>query len=425
MSNKLIAFLKQEVKLATGCTEPGAIALAAAQAAALLGEETIKLKVITSANIAKNAATVTIPNTNSRHGVGLAAALGALVAKPEGGLQLFDFVAPHHLEAAQKLIDNNQVAVEVNFEESMCIEVDAWGLRHHAHIRMAGGHSNVESVFIDGKPCVLPEECQECCDAGATVDFKSCNLLELIDFIATVPLQEINFLQESLNVNKRIMDYGLKEVSGLGLGAELKHLTEQGILSDDLITRVRIAAAAACDARMAGVGLPVMSFMGSGNQGIMVSIPICVIAQEMNISNDTFLRGLALSYLVTAMVKSHTGKLSASCGCAIAAGVGVTAATAWMLSKDERAVQGAINNLIGNLAGLLCDGAKASCALKVSTSASEAILAALLATKGIRLGKKDGIVSDGADGTIRNLGRLTTEGMTGLDKTILNIVANK
>lgn len=425
MSNKLIAFLKQEVKLATGCTEPGAIALAAAQAAAILGEETVRLKVITSANIAKNAATVTIPNTQSRYGVGLAAALGALVAKPEAGLQLFDFVTPRHLAAAQNLLANTQVVVEVNFEESMCIEVDVWGLNHHAHIRMAGGHSNVESLFLDGKPCVLTRECQEYCGVEANVDFKSCNLLELIDFIATIPLQEISFLQESLSVNERIMDYGLKEVSGLGLGAELKHLAEQGILGDDLITRVRIAAAAACDARMAGVGLPVMSFMGSGNQGIMVSIPISVVAQEMNFSNDTFLRGLALSYLVTAMVKSHTGKLSSSCGCAVAAGVGVAAATAWMLSKDARVVQGSINNLIGNLAGLLCDGAKASCALKVSTSASEAILAALLATKGIRLGKKDGIVSDGADGTIHNLGRLTTEGMRGLDKTILNIVTSK
>lgn len=426
MQEELIAFLRQEVKPATGCTEPGAIALAAAEAAMVLGENPLRLKVSTSANIAKNAATVSIPNAQSHCGVAMAAALGLMVARPETGLELFNYVTPDHVASALAMLAEDRVSVEVDFNESLSIEIDAWGIKHHAHIRVAGGHNNIERRLLDGIP-LEAADFNTCADQGCTMHMRVNRLSDIVEFVSGVPLESIEFLNEALTLNKAVMNHGFNNelCRGVGVGVGLRRLFEQGIVSNDLLTRVRVAVAAACDARMAGVSQPCMSFMGSGNQGIMASVPLYIVAEEMKLDREDCLRGLALSYLVTAMVKVHTGKLSPSCGCAVAAGVGVAAATAWMLGKEISIVQGAVNNLIGNLAGLLCDGAKASCSLKISTSACEAILAALLSINGVRLGERDGIVSKEAETTICNLGKLTTEGLSQMDRVLLGIINGK
>jgi L-cysteine desulfidase len=247
-------------------------------------------------------------------------------------------------------------------------------------------------------------------------------LLELLDGLDE---SDIELLQSGIAVNQRLAEYGLKYGPGLGVGRTLERLVRQGLIKRDMLIAARILTSAAADARMSGVKLPAMSSAGSGNHGLTAILPIVAIEPYVDVSHRTVLEAIGLSHTITAFVKAHTGRLSAICGCSVAAGAGATAGVTYLMGGTKHHIAGAIKNLIEDLAGVIGDGAKGGCALKLATAAGTAIQAALFSLQGVNVSFTDGIVGRSPEDTMKNIGTLTTQGMIETDRTILNIMLEK
>lgn len=418
---ELFELLRSEIRPALGCTEPVAIALAAAKAASLIDGTIRHIHVEVSRNIYKNALAVTIPNTHES-GLELAAALGALCRNPDKELELLDDITNEDIKLAKQLIADHTVTVTIAPQGGLFIKARVETAKGYAAVYVEGGHTQVVKTIVNGTTADLDTAGQL---QKRQYDLTRYSLDDLIIAIETVDLAEISFLQEGIDMNLFIAAKGLETEAGLGVGAGLQKMMNQGIVSNDVMNKARVAVAAACDARMAGLGYPVMTTMGSGNQGIGATVPLAIVAREYDVSNEKLLRSLALSNLVTAYVKQFTGKLSSACGCSIAAGVGVTAAVAWLMGGTSSQVKGAMQNMIGNLAGMICDGAKGGCALKLATSAAEAIFSAQLALQNIIISSKDGIIGSTIEATIKNLGAISAPGNDSMGDAILAIMLEK
>lgn len=437
-SEGCLALLRQELKPAVGCTEPAAIALAVARTMEVLQQRTgieeaannlTSLEVELSGNIYKNAYAVTIPGTG-RAGLELSAALGAVLADSKKELLLFENLTAEEIAGAQELINGHKVKVQAVCEATspFYIHVAAKTAEHAAETWTEDNHTNLVKALFDGR-CSQPNGERGAGKSGAAKT-AACLLVgremeELVEAIEQIPIEQLAFLEESAIMNRNMAKAELEQPAGLGLGHRLQELMKHQVLANDLITKIRIEVAAACDGRMGGLPLPVMSTTGSGNQGILVSLPIAIVAEEKALSKERFLRGLALGNLTTAYVKQHIGKLAPICGCAIAAGLGVSAAVAWMMGGSLAQIEGAARNMMANLAGMICDGAKDGCALKLTSSACESVLAAFLALGGTEVGPQEGIVAQGLKGIVANLVILCQEGMPNLDRTMIGILQKK
>lgn len=420
----LISLLKQEVKPAVGCTEPAAVALAVARAVNLLSGKINRVSVKVSPNIYKNAMSVTIPNTGET-GLDMASALGMLLRNPEKELELFDAVRPDDIQKAHQILKKGNVKVELAKVKGFYIQAKVEGEMGWAEVYVAGSHTNMIKAVVNDNTVFLKDGQDVEMGLETNIDVTSYTISDFIKTIETIPIEDISFLQEGIDMNLNISRKGLELQPGLGVSVGLKKLVDRGVISNDIINKVRIAVAAACDARMAGLNFPVMTTMGSGNHGIEAIIPVAIVAQEIQAPQEKALRALALSHLVTAYVKQYTGKLSSLCGCTIAAGTGAAAAITWLLGGSLRQIEGAIKNVIGNLTGMICDGAKGGCALKLTTAAGEAIIAAYLALQDIIISSRDGIISQTCEETIKNLGEISSKGMANTDEVILGIMLSK
>lgn len=421
--NALISLLNSEVKPALGCTEPAAVALAVAKATKLLGGGIENIIVTVSGNLLKNAMGVTIPNTREV-GLEMAAALGMIKGNPDKELEVFDGVADGDVEKARRFTALGNVRVHLAKENGFYIRARVEGEGGWAEVYVVGSHTNIVKMIVNGIK-IFSKDSQGGLDDHETVDVTQYTLADFVEAIETIPVDQISFLQDGIDMNLFIASRGLELNAGLGVGAALKSLLDKGVVCADVVYKARMIVAAACDARMAGLKIPVMSTSGSGNHGIEAILPIAVVAEEMDAPKEKVLRALAFSHLVTAFVKQHTGKLSPICGCSVAAGAGAAAAIVWLMGGKIEQIEGAIKNIIGNLAGMICDGAKGGCALKLSTSAGEAIIAAQLALQGVIVSPKDGIISNTVEETVKNLGRVSSSGMTCTDEAILQIMINK
>lgn len=421
--SSLISILKKEVRPALGCTEPAAVAFAVAKVSAILGGKIDKIVVSVSKNIFKNAKAVIIPNTNES-GLNLAAALGMLLRNPEKELELFENVKPADIIEAHSIIQQGKITIKLSDCDGIYIEAQAKGEKGWAEVYVSGGHTNIIKEIINGE-IVFVDEKDDSCIKEEKVAINEFTIRELVNFIEEVQLEEILFLQDGIVMNENIALKGLEMKPGLALGAGINNMMIKGIIKNDIVNKVRIMVAAACDARMAGLNIPVMSSMGSGNHGIEAIVPLAVMGREVNADKNRLIRAVALSHLITAIVKHHTGKLTPICGCSVAAGVGVTAGITWLLGGSISQIEGAIKNIIGNLTGMVCDGAKGGCALKLSTAAGEAVTSAYLALQGVIISNQDGIISETIEDTIRNLGEVSYPGMANADSVILKIMLNK
>ncbi|MFH1154830.1 MAG: L-serine ammonia-lyase, iron-sulfur-dependent, subunit alpha [Pseudomonadota bacterium] len=433
--DKIVAILKHKVRPALGCTEPVAVALAAAVAFRQVAGALAAVAIRISPNIFKNGMRVGIPGTRES-GIPFAVALALVCGNPDQGLELFDTVDEEAIKAARLILEKNLIHVELDMgPEPFFIEARVLTHTGNARCIIRESHTNIVLVEKNGTT-VLDRETREsdpgtCSEPGTgggeagdparKVDrLGDLSIRELIDIIEIIPADRIRFLAQGADMNMAMAEYGLREKSGLGLGAGLKTLMEKGGLADNLINRVRVHTAAATDARMAGVKLPVMSSAGSGNHGITAILPPYLTSLDLGCDADTMVRSLALSHLITIYIKEFTGSLSPVCGCAIAAGIGASASVAWLLGASRDQIAGAIKNMGGDLAGMVCDGAKGGCAFKLSTASGEAILCAMLARNDIIISDRQGIVGIGAESTIRNLGRLCVQGMTNVDRNIID-----
>jgi L-cysteine desulfidase len=353
-------------------------------------------------------------------GLPIAAAIGAVAGDPAAGLEVLHAVVPAHLPAACTLAGNTRIGIK-DVEDSLYAEVEAAAGTATARVVIRHGHTRIVLKELNGT-ALFRDEPEPGGAAGSAMP--PMTLAGLIEFAAGVPLDEITFMRDAAGLNAALSEEGRTGNYGMRIGAALNEQVSQGVLTDDLLTIAMRLSAAASDARMGGAMLPAMSNSGSGNQGIAATMPVIAAATLVGAGDEKRLRAVTLSHIVAIYIKSYQNALSALCAACTAA-MGSAAAITWLLGGDAAAMAYAIENMVGDVAGIICDGAKAGCAMKVSTAAASAVKAALLALSGIRVSATDGIVAEGVDASIRNLGRLSTEGMLETDRQIVRIMLDK
>ncbi len=411
--------LRRDVVPALGCTEPMSVALAAANCRQLLGCEPERLHVWVSGNLFKNGMGVGVPGTGMT-GLAIAAAVGAVGGNPHAGLEVLKQLTPEQLATAKLLLP--QVSLDVKaVPEVLYAEVLAEGGGHSARVVICTDHTRITLLELDGQE--LHRQSSAPALQLSTAPVTVMTLESIVDFALQVPLAEIDFIREAAVMNQALSDEGLRGY-GLQIGKILTEQVERRLLSDDLMTLAMRLTSAASDARMDGAMLPAMSNSGSGNQGITATMPVVAAARFLGSSEEALTRALAMSHLVAIYIKTHQNKLSALCAASTAA-MGAGAAITWLLGGDYRQIGYCINNMIGDVSGIICDGAGSACSMKVSTSASAAIKASLMAINNLGVTQSEGIVAGTVDETIANLGRLSREGMLDTDVEIIKIMRAK
>ena len=422
--NQIVNILKAEVKPALGCTEPVAVALACAKAKELLGEEIVKHNVLVSPNVYKNGMCVGIPGTE-RLGLKISVALGFIGGHSENGLRVLETLTEEEVKKAEEYMDTHPISISpADTKEKVYIEVNLEGKTRTSRVIIRTKHDNF--VYLEENGNVLLNE--EGLEEIAITTEKEENIMdtitieELVKNVEALDLKDIEFLLEGIAMNEEIANYGLNQKVGIGVGYGIKKSMEDGLLGDDLMNQAMMITAAASDARMAGVKMPVMSSNGSGNHGLTAILPIVAYNKKFPQSDERLAKALAISHLVTAYIKNYTGRLSAVCGCGVAASTGATAGLSWLMSGDERQIEGAIENMVANLSGMICDGAKAGCALKLASAASAAVQSAIIAKQQCFVPPMNGIVGAKVEQSIQNLGRVSDKGMSVTDEVIINVM---
>lgn len=424
--------LRMEVAPALGCTEPVAIALCAAAAASLLPDgELDSLEIWVDPNIYKNGIAVSIPGTEGLSGLDMAATLGAVGGDPALSMEVLAPINEVAVAGAKRLLAAGKIKVNLLKETGLYIKVLLHKGPEVAEAVIRDLHDNVVSLSLNGDE-ILEHPLLAGSNNGSKSRLsemegwlKEQPLTKLLDLVDEFDQEDMEFLEQSVLVNLKLADHGMKHGSGLGIGKALERLTRQGMIKKDMVVAAKMLASAAADARMAGVKLPAMASAGSGNHGLTAVLPIWAVKDYLEVDGETVLKAVGLSHLVTAYVKAHTGRLSALCGCSIAAGAGATAGVTYLLGGNLSHIAGAVKNMTEDLAGVICDGAKAGCALKLSTAAGSAVLSALYALQGVSVQPTDGIVGHTLEQTTKNVGLLSTEGMVETDRTILKIMLEK
>jgi len=426
--------LRAEVAPALGCTEPVAIALAAAAAASLIpGEPISAIEIWVDPNIYKNGIAVAIPGTKGLNGLDLAGALGALGGDPARRLEVLATIDESVVRNARELLDRKKVSVNLlKDRQGIYVKTIVRSNTTAAEAVIESLHDNIVSLKVNER-AVLDSVLLATGKNGGekskliTVEawLKKLNLADLVELLDDLDEDDFIFLEEGVQYNMRLAEYGLKHGSGLGIGKALERLVRQGLIKRDMVVASRLLTAAASDARMAGVSLPAMSSAGSGNHGLTAILPIWAVKDYIECDRQVILEAIGISHIITAYVKAHTGRLSAVCGCSVAAGAGATAGVTHLLGGTLHHMAGAITNLTEDLAGVICDGAKAGCSLKLATAAGTAVQAALFALQGVRVQSTDGIIAASAEKTMQNIGLLSTQGMIETDRTILKIMLEK
>lgn len=423
--NELIEMLKAEVKPAVGCTEPVALALACAKAKEILDEPVLENEMLVSPNIYKNGMGVGIPGSK-RAGLKIAAAMGIIGGHSENGLSVLETLTPEEVEESEKYMDNNPISVSpADTKEKVFIEVTLKGANHTAKVKIKTKHDNFIYLERDGEVILNEEVEQNTSNNSAVTEEKlmdTVTIKEIIENVEKMDFKDIEFLLDGVKMNQEMADYGLTDKIGIGVGYGIKKSVEDGLLTDDLINHAMMLTAGASDARMAGVKMPVMSSNGSGNHGLTAILPLVAYNDKFPQPKEKLARGLAISHLVTGFIKNFTGRLSAVCGCGVAASTGATAGLAWMMDASQDQIEGAIANMIADLSGMICDGAKPGCALKLSSAASAAMQSAIIAKQGCIVPEHNGIVGTTVEESIKNLGRVSDKGMTITDEVILNVM---
>lgn len=420
---RIIALINREVVPAIGCTEPIAVALCVAKAAETLNQRPQKIQVLLSANILKNAMGVGIPGTDMI-GLPIAVALGALIGKSEYQLEVLKDNTPEAVEAGKKMIEAQaiQISLKENIEEKLYIEVTCMAGEEKATAIISGGHTNF--VYLSKNDSVLMDKRSG--TSGETEEESvELNLKKVYDFATTSPIEELQFILEARRLNKQAAERSFKGNYGHELGKTLcSSDSERLIMGSNTFTHILSYTSAACDARMAGAMIPVMSNSGSGNQGIAATLPVVVYAEDNHKSEEELTRALILSHLTAIYIKQSLGRLSALCGCVVAA-TGSSCGITYLMGGNYQQVSFAVQNMIANLTGMICDGAKPSCALKLTSGVSTAVLSAILAMENKCVTSVEGIIEDNVDLSIRNLTKIGSQGMNETDKLVLDIMTHK
>ena len=421
--HKILRILEKELVVALGCTEPVAIALAAATAKSHAKGEIKELCLKASGNIIKNAKSVGIPGMSS-YGLDFAAAIGAVAGDPARKLEVLEGVGPEDELLALKLIEEGKVtSLQAETPKRLYIEAVLKTDMQTARVVISDNHSNITLIEVDGK-AIYQGGCENIGIQSEEDELIALSIDEIYEWVLSAEISSLSLVKKSIELNRVIGLEGLSGEYGLKVGKTIKKNVKMGILSDDIATAAMSLAAAGSDARMAGSTLPVMANTGSGNQGIAVTLPVVAAAERLKVSEEKMIRAVALSHLITIHIKSKFGRLSALCG-VTAAGMGASGAIVYLLDGELQQIKAAIQNTIGNVSGMICDGAKAGCAMKVSTCSNVAVQSALLALNDQEIKSTDGFIHDDVEKSIESFCKLGNEGTRHTDELILKLMMEK
>lgn len=420
--DRYIRLIRSETAPAMGCTEPAAGALCAAAAAAQLGCAPESLAVEVSSYIFKNAMNVGIPGTGET-GLDIACAMGALCPKPELGLSVLGEFDPGRLPEARRLARNTRISVAEGVPK-VYIRAAAHGGGSYGEAVIRDTHTGIVYLGRDGVPSMekdmAPSSAPESGGEGAQLDIPG-----IWQFGQEVPVSALYFLRELVQVNCAMAEEGLSHPYGLQVGRQMHSGTAAGLIAEDTANFAAAYTAAAADARMSGCEQAVMSVAGSGNQGLTATLPVIAVARKSGKPEEVMLRALAISILTTIHAKEYIGRLSVLCGCGVASSIGVTAGVVYMLGGTLEQAEMGIRTMTADISGIVCDGAKPGCALKIATSVGAAMRAASFALSGIGASAHDGIVAGDVEETLKNLGELGADGMAGANQVILDMLLHK
>ncbi|MGL4916329.1 MAG: serine dehydratase subunit alpha family protein [Aeromonas allosaccharophila] len=420
-----LQIIQQVVKPALGCTEPIAAAYAAAVAARQLGCEPRSLEVAVSDNLYKNSMGVYVPGTG-KIGLAIAAAAGAIGGNADAGLEVLAAIQPEQVITAQGLIDAGNVQVsrtaapEFIFCRVTVYGTDAHGEEHSAEVTLCGGHTRIVEQRRDGEVTFTADQSQSGA-TGSICDGVDISIAAIYEFATQVEFEQIKFILKASELNGKLSAEGMNNPYGLEIGRTMQQNIDAGLIGEDVMNRIVMMTAAASDARMGGATLPAMSNFGSGNQGIAATIPVMVIAERFAASEEQLARALIMSHLGAIYIKSHYPPLSAFCGNTVTSAA-ASMAMVYLAGGSFEQSCFAIQNVLSDSAGMVCDGAKASCAMKVSTSSGAAVRGFLMALNSHSVSGQ-GIVAGNVDQTIRNVGQMVKEGMSATDTTIIDIMS--
>lgn len=419
---RIIDLINREVVPAIGCTEPIAVALCTARAAELLGDCPEKISVRLSANILKNAMGVGIPGTGMI-GLPIAVALGALVGRSEYRLEVLRDVTPEAVERGRRYIDEKRISISLKEEtdEKLYIEIEAETAGHRAVAVIAGGHTTFVYLERDGEVQLDKRTPSAAAEEESEVPL---TLRRVWEFAMTSPLDELRFILETRRLNKAAAEQSFAGHFGHCVGRTLRCDREREVMGDSIFAHILSYTSAACDARMAGAMIPVMSNSGSGNQGIAATLPVVVYAEQTGADEEQTIRALVLSHLTVIYIKQSLGRLSALCGCVVAA-TGSSCGITYLMGGSYDQVAAAVKNMIANLTGMICDGAKPSCSMKLTSGVSTAVLSAMMAMNGHCVTPVEGIIEEDVDKCIRNLTTIGRDGMNETDRLVLGIMTHK
>ena len=410
-----LEILREELIPAMGCTEPIAMAYAAAKARHVLGKMPEKIDIVISGNIIKNVKSVVVPNTGGMKGITAAVAAGVAVGDPDKQLEVLADVKAEDIPKIAEFISNCEMTVmKASSSKLLDIDLSLYAGEDSVRLRICDYHTNI--VLIEKNGEVLHEADVDG-DADSETDRSVLNVRDILDFAESVDIECVReLLEKQIEYNLAISEEGLRGEYGAAIGKTL--LETRG---DDVRVRARAQAAAGSDARMSGCELPVVIVSGSGNQGMTASLPVVVYALDMHATHEQLLRALVVSNLITIHQKTPIGRLSAFCG-AVSAGCGAAAGVAWLTEGTYEAVSQTIKNTLGMISGMVCDGAKPSCATKIASAVEAGLLGFDLYEKGKALHGGDGILKDDVERTIESVGQLAREGMRETDEEILDIM---
>ena len=419
----IIALVQKEVVPAIGCTEPMAVALCTSKAATVLGRRPERIEVLLSPNMLKNAMGVGIPGTGMI-GLPIAVSLGALIGKPEYELEVLKDLTPETLEKGKRYIQDADIDIKLKNGnvDKLYIEVICHVGKDSSTAIISGSHTNF--VFVERNGEVVLDKQNDAQAGDAANEDIQLNFQMVYDFATTAPLDEISFILKTKEYNMKAAELSIKGNYGHCLGKTMDRPLSHGIFGNSIFSHIISRTASACDARMGGAMIPVMSNSGSGNQGICATNPVSVYALENENTEEELVRALMLSHLTAIYIKQSLGKLSALCGCVVAS-IGSSCGITYLMGGDYQRVCNSVKNMVANLTGMICDGAKPSCALKISSGVSTALLSSLLSMEGKCVTSAEGIVDDNVDKCIHNLTSIGADAMRATDDMVLDIMTHK
>lgn len=421
--NSFTEILEHELVPALGCTDPAGVAYASAYARQYLRGDLVKVHGEISVNVIKNAAAVRIPRSGGKYGIAMALALGALAGNPDSSLEVFSELLPTDVELAETMVSNGGVTYSIaDVPEKLFISVTVTTMEGTASIVIRNQYSNVVDLVVNGIKVLHKADAPG--ESDTDLSYEKLSLANIISYAENAPMERLSMIEEAIRINMAIAKEGLSKEYGISAGKSIKKYIENGSMGSGLVGTAMMWVAAATDARMAGCDMPVISNTGSGNQGLASTVPVVSVALTLQSTYQTMVRAVAISSLVTIYLKSRLGALSAVCG-AVIAGAGTGCGTVYLLGGRREQMLITLNSTLGDIAGMLCDGAKAGCAMKSATCINTGIVSALMAMDQKGIEGSDGIVDYVEEKTIDNFVRIAKDGMGNLDQVILDIILKK